>query len=351
MPFNLSQMKLTFHKILHWEYWPFHALYFPVFFLWGYFALRERSLFFFNAVNPSMKNGGFFMVSKAEIYSLIPPHYYPKTSLVHPGLSTKDVAQLMQENDFTFPLIAKPDMGLRGSAVKKIESTEALQAYHEQAQFDYLLQDLIPYANEVGIFYVRYPHENKGQITGIVAKEFLTITGDGSSTREQLLQKDPRAAMQLPILRQEMGAGLQHILADGQEERVVPYGNHCRGTKFVDASSWITPQLTAVIDELCQQIDGFYYGRLDVMYHSREDLEQGKNFAIVELNGAMSEPTHMYDPSHSIWYAWRELYKHMWHLFTISQINHQLGHPYLSHKAGMQQYRLHLKHNQKILDF
>ena len=203
----------------------------------------------------------------------------------------------------------------------------------------------------MGIFYVRYPHENKGQITGIVAKEFLTITGDGSSTREQLLQKDPRAAMQLPILRQEMGAGLQHILADGQEERVVPYGNHCRGTKFVDASSWITPQLTAVIDELCQQIDGFYYGRLDVMYHSREDLAQGKNFAIVELNGAMSEPTHMYDPSHSIWYAWRELYKHMWHLFTISQINHQLGHPYLSHKAGMQQYRLHLKHNQKILDF
>jgi hypothetical protein len=115
-------MKLTLHKILHWEYWPFHALYFPVFFLWGYFALRERSLFFFNAVNPSMKNGGFFMVSKAKIYSLIPSHYYPKTCLVHPGLSIEEVAHLMQENGLTFPLIAKPDMGQRGSAVKKMDS-------------------------------------------------------------------------------------------------------------------------------------------------------------------------------------------------------------------------------------
>lgn len=291
------------------------------------------------------------MVSKAEIYSLIPSHYYPKTCLVHPGLSIEEVTHLMQENGFTFPLIAKPDMGQRGSAVKKMDSIEALQAYHQQAQFDYLLQDLIPYANEVGIFYIRFPHENKGQITGIVAKEFLTITGDGTSTREQLLQKNPRAAMQLSALRQELGVGLQHVLAVGHEERVVPIGNHCRGTKFIDASSWITPQLTTVIDELCQQIDGFYYGRLDVMYHSIEDLAQGKNFAIVELNGAMSEPTHMYDPSHSIWYAWRELYTHLWHMYKISKINHKLGHPYLTHKAGMQQYRLHLKHNQKILDF
>jgi hypothetical protein len=36
---------------------------------------------------------------------------------------------------------------------------------------------------------------------------------------------------------------------------------------------------------------GFYFGRLDIMYQSIADLEQGKDFAIVELNGAASEPT------------------------------------------------------------
>jgi hypothetical protein len=344
-------MKLAFHKLTHWEYWPFELLYFPVFFLWAYYALRARSLFFFNAVNPSMKNGGFFMVSKAEIYQLIPPQYYPKTNLVSPNMSVAEVLDLVQKQAYTFPIIAKPDMGLRGSAVQIIADEAALQHYHNKAQFDYLLQALIPYANEVGIFYVRYPHESQGRITGIVAKEFLQITGDGTSTREQLLQKDPRAAMQLPALRKEQGNNLQTVLPLGEVEKVVPYGNHIRGTKFIDASQLITPELTAVIENLCSKIDGFYYGRLDVMYHSIEDLAQGKNFSVVELNGAMSEPTHMYDPSHSIWFAWRELFRHITYLFKISQANHALGHPYLPHKVGMQQYRLHQKHNQKILDF
>jgi hypothetical protein len=48
---------------------------------------------------------------------------------------------------------------------------------------------LIPYANEIGVFYVRYPNEKQGRITGIVAKEFLIVTGDGVSTIAQLLKK------------------------------------------------------------------------------------------------------------------------------------------------------------------
>lgn len=344
-------MKLAFHKLTHWEYWPFGAVYFPVFFLWAFYALRARSLFFFNAVNPSMKNGGFFMVSKSEIYRLIPKQFYPKTNLVTPKLSVAEVLNLVKLQDYSYPIIAKPDMGLRGSAVQIIADEAALQRYHNKAQFDYLLQALIPYANEVGIFYVRYPHESRGRITGIVDKEFLQITGDGTSTREQLVLKDPRAAMQLPTLRIEQGNNLQAVLPLGEVEKIVPYGNHIRGTKFIDASHRITPELTSFIENLCSQIDGFYYGRLDVMFHSFEDLAQGKNFAIVELNGAMSEPTHMYDPSHSIWFAWRELFRHITYLFEISKANHALGYPYLTHKVGMQQYRLHLKHNQKILDF
>jgi Tol biopolymer transport system component len=34
---------------------------------------------------------------------------------------------------------------------------------------------------------------------------------------------------------------------------------------------------------------------MDVMYNSLQELENGKNFFVVELNGAASEPTHIYD--------------------------------------------------------
>jgi hypothetical protein len=60
--------------------------------------------------------------------------------------------------------------------------------------------------------------------------------------------------------------------------------NHARGAKFIDGSHWITPKLTQTINEMCCKFR-FYFGRLDVMYNV-EELEQGINFSIVELNGA-----------------------------------------------------------------
>lgn len=82
-----------------------------------------------------------------------------------------------------------------------------------------------------------------------------------------------------------------------------------------------------------------------------EELEQGINFSIVELNGAASEPTHIYDPKHSLWFAWKELARHITYMFQISVANHQLGFPYLSYAEGMQQYRMHLEQNKKIINF
>jgi hypothetical protein len=43
-----------------------------------------------------------------------------------------------------------------------------------RANFDFLVQDLIPFQNEVGIFYVRYQMK-KRKITGIVSKELIII--------------------------------------------------------------------------------------------------------------------------------------------------------------------------------
>ncbi|MNS02592.1 carbamoyl phosphate synthase-like protein [compost metagenome] len=343
--------KLLFHKITHWEYWPFQIVYIPIYFLWAFYWLKAKSIFFFNASNPSIKNGGFMMESKKEIYDLIPQQYYPKTGLIKERTAVESVFQKIEALGLQYPFIAKPDIGLRGSGVKKIETLDDLKKYVGKADFDYIVQDLIPYENEVGIFYVRYPNEKKGRVTGIVSKEFLIITGDGMATVEELIKQNPRYELQLEVLQKEYGEKLLDILPKGEKLNLVPYGNHARGAKFIDGSHWITPKLNETINEMCLQIPGFYFGRLDVMYRSFEELENGKNFSIVELNGAASEPTHIYDPKHSLWFAWKELARHITYMYEISEQNHKNGAPYLPHRVGMKEYRLHLEQSKKIVNF
>lgn len=344
-------MKLFLHKLTHWEYWPFQIVYFPIYFLWAFYALKSRTIFFFNASNPSIKNGGFMAESKKEIYDIIPQKYYPKTNLVKENTDFEKVLSTIEISEINFPFIAKPDIGLRGSAVKKIHSVEELKAYHNKANFDYLIQDLIPYANEVGIFYVRFPNESLGKITGIVGKEYVIVEGDGTSTILDLIKANPRYELQLKSLIKEYGLQLNDVLIKKEKRNLVPYGNHARGAKFIDFSHLITEKLNETMDAICQEISGFYFGRLDVMYANWEDLEQGKNFAIVEVNGAGSEPTHIYDPKHSLFFAWKELARHITYMYRISVQNHKKGFPYLSHKEGMKQYKLHLEQSNKILNF
>jgi hypothetical protein len=346
-----SRSKLLFHKITHWEYWPFQLVYIPIYFLWTFYSLKTRSLFFFNAANPSIKNGGFIMVSKKAIYDLIPPQYYPKTELIMHGTALDQVEKIISDVGIKYPLMAKPDIGLRGSGVKKISTVTDLKQYVLKANFDYLIQDLIPFQNEVGIFYVRYPDQISGKVTGIVSKEFIILTGTGLATIEELIKGNPRYELQLKVLRAEFGEKLQDILPKGEKLNIVPYGNHARGAKFIDGSHWITPKLEETINKMCLQIPGFYFGRLDVMYNTFEELERGENFSVVELNGAASEPTHIYDPRHSLFFAWKELARHITYMYEISVVNNKRGTPYLDHRFGMREYRLHLEQCNKIVNF
>ena len=348
-------MKIFIHKLFHWEYWPFQVVYLPIYFLWIFYSIKAKSFFFFNASNPTIKNGGFIMESKKAIYNLIPQQYYPKTELIIEGTPLEEILKIIEDSGIQYPLITKPDIGLRGSAVKKIHNSQELESYNRRANFDYLVQDLIPFEKEVGIFYVRYPPdasgEKTGKITGIVSKEFLIIEGDGFSTTEELIKRNPRYELQLKSLQLEYGKKLLNILPQGEKLNLVPYGNHARGAKFLDGSHWISPKLTATINGMCLQIPGFYFGRLDVMYNTWEELENGKNFSVVELNGAASEPTHIYDPRHSLFFAWKELARHITYMYEISVENHKKGFPYLAHKVGMKEYRLHLKQSKKIVNF
>lgn len=332
--------KPFFIKLFNWEYWPFDVVYAPLYPYWLWLALKARSFFFFNTSNPTIKNGGFLLESKKEIYDLIPHEYYPPTLFFRKKTSARQILDEIKKCSMLFPLIGKPDIGMQGLSVKKLADENDVAAYAAESKVDFLVQQFVPFENEVGIFYYRYPNEKQGHISGIVEKEFLSVTGDAVSTIEQLLNKDKRFILQLEKLRFEYGEQLKDVLPVGENKILVPYGNHVRGAKFIDASNKIDDELTHAIDEVCKKVDGFYFGRMDIRYNTWEELKQGKNFSIIELNGAGSEPTHMYDPNNSIFTAWKEIIKHWDILYKISRMNHtKLQLPYMTTSNGLQMFR------------
>jgi hypothetical protein len=337
--FGQLQKKPIFIKLFNWEYWSFNTVYLPVFFYWLYLSLRARSFFFFSAANPSIKNGGFIMESKKAIYDLLPQQYYPQTLFFTRHTSPAQLLAAVRASGLEYPMIAKPDIGMQGIGVKKISSDDELIQYLHHSRVHFLVQAWVGYEKEIGLFYCRMPGRAKGTITGIVEKEFLTVTGDGQSTLCELLMQHNRYILQLPALKKLYAAEWNSIVEKGTIKLLVPYGNHARGAKFIDRSAWADEALTDMIDMLCAQIPGFYFGRLDIRYDNLEDLKKGKNFSIIELNGAGSEPTHIYDPAHSIWYAWKEIIRHHHILLKISAANKKAGAQYLSFAEGRKMFK------------
>lgn len=330
------KLKTFLIRLFNREYWSMNVFYSPIMFYWFWLSFKARSFFFFNAANPLIENGGFTLESKARIYDLIPQEYYPKTILFKTGTDFEQIKLAIKDGGFSYPLIAKPDIGGKGVQVKLVHNQAELWAYTQQIRVDFLVQQYVNYQNEVGIFYYRLPGETKGYVTGIVGKEFLALKGDGKSTMLQLIQDEPRYLLQLPVLISTYGNKLKQVLPAGEMKTLVPYGNHARGAKFIDLSHLITPELTEAIDQICQQVPEFYFGRLDVMYNTWDELSRGENISIIELNGAGSEPTHIYDSSHSLFFAWREVMRHWKLLYRVSKLNkQQKGISYMTYKEGM----------------
>ncbi|GAA0537520.1 NRDE family protein [Chitinophaga japonensis] len=321
----LQRCRLYVRRILtratHWEYWPSRLVYAPLYLYWLWLSLKARSFFFFSAANLGIAYAGFAQERKSDIYRLIPQQYYPRTQLCPAGVPAGIVADQLEKKGMSFPLIAKPDMGERGVQVKLLQTPEELERYCRVSRVDFLVQEYIDHPLEAGIFYYRIPGAERGHISGIAGKEFLSVTGNGRSSIASLLEKEGRGLLQLPALRATHGAALDRVLPAGRRQTIVPYGNHSRGARFTDQGHRAGEALTNMIDDLCKQVPGFYYGRLDIRFRSWEDLAQGRHFSIIELNGAGSEPTHIYDPAHSLFFAWKEICRHWRLLYRISRLN------------------------------
>lgn len=334
-------MKKFWARLTQWEYWPFKLFYAPVICYFIYLAIKHRSLFFFTASNPSMECGGMFGEKKWDIFSMIPKKYYPKTFLIRAGEEEKAIEAVSKTG---YPMIAKPNVGERGTWVKKIETENQLRDYIASCKVDFLIQELVDYPIELGVFYVRYPNEEKGKVTSIVRKSFLTVVGDGAHTINQLLAQNERALLTANLKSDLLRKVGNEIPEKGIEVLIEPIGNHCRGTQFLNDNWQITEELSDAFDKLAKQIPDFYYGRFDLKCRSYEDLTDLKNFKILELNGAGAEPAHVYQPGNSMINAYRDILWHFSVLSAISSQNKKRGFNYWSFKEGYQKWKAYNKH-------
>ncbi len=333
---------------MNWEYWPMQLIYYPLGLIWLYFALKAKSLFFFNAANPSIKNGGLAMESKKEIYDLIPSKFIPETLFFRHGTPVTEILKTIAVSTIKIPFIVKPDIGMKGWGVQVIKDEIELASYVQNSSENFLIQELINYQHEIGIFYYRFPDQPHGKISGIVYKMFLTAKGNGMDTILQLVKQNHRSHFQLDSLKKRYGSFLNTILPKNEELILVPFGSHTLGSQFIDISSRANVKLFNTIDSICKNIDGFYFGRLDIRYSDWDDLCDGKNFSIIELNGAGSEPTHIYDHDHSLFFAWKEIIRHWNILYKISVLNFSRGYPYLSYQEGRKMLKANSKMETKL---
>jgi hypothetical protein len=96
---------------------------------------------------------------------------------------------------------------------------------------------------------------------------------------------------------------------------------------FRDGSHLWSAELERRIDEIARHFQGFFFGRFDVRYGDANELRAGCGFSIIELNGAMSESTNVYDPDWSLLMAYRTLCRQWRVLFEIGKANRRLGQP------------------------
>lgn len=320
----MMSRKIFFHKLSNWEYWPTFMFYLPNIPYVIYLAIKAKSPVFYTATNPRIKNSGDGTESKFKTTLLIPKKHRPKTILATPKQRFSTIQKNIATEKIKFPLIAKPDIGFRGMLVKKINSENELKEYLKKYPIDIIIQEFISLKNECGIFYYRLPNEKSGTITSITLKKFSTVIGNGKSTLSELILEDKRAKIYYDIFQDIHKENMNLVPRKNKEISLTAIGNHSKGTQFKNGNRLISNELIKIISEIEQQIDGWFYGRLDIKYDTFEKFINNKKFKILEINGIISEPTHVFDArTYSYFDAVKAIREHWKIVYKIATTNHK----------------------------
>lgn len=321
---------------------PPKLFYVPLAANWLWLALRYHSLSLPALVNPLIEVGGLWGESKRVYLDMVSgeerrwlARYVTLERRAGNGSGDLESAlDLAKGAGLTFPLVAKPDIGWQGYGVRPVESEEALWDYVRMfpAGAEMMLQEMIPWDAEAGVFYVRTPGAATGKVVAMTLRYFPHVLGDGVRTVRQLILDDQRASWKagLHLGRAGLHSGIDPAMLDrvpvaGEIVRLSFIGSIRVGGLYRDADGDITPALSRRFDGIAQSMPEFYYARFDIRFASMDRLREGEDFRIIEINGAGSESISAWDPEVPVGKVYRRLAAHQKMLFEIGALNRARG--------------------------
>ena len=327
----------------------------PLTLQWLCLAMRYRSLTLPSAANPSVTSGGLVGEGKLEYFDIMGPLARAITApscgvtVVNPP----DAATLqyaMSTARLCFPLIAKPNLGLCGHGVRRIDDEAALLRYiaaFPQGE-TVVLQQYLPQDGEAGIFYAREPGTGRGHIIGLALRYFPRVVGDGCRTTGELMALDARTQRLFNTPRHEFSHDRGHVPENGEVVRLATIGSTRVGGLYRNGADCVTPALTAAFDAIARDMTNFNIGRFDVRFDTLEALAAGRGFTIMEVNGAGSEAIQAWDPDISLWAGFRMIFAKQALLFAIGNAQRARG----VHPIGVSAlYRLNQRQNRLVRQY
>ncbi|MBL4580551.1 MAG: D-alanine--D-alanine ligase [Gammaproteobacteria bacterium] len=317
------------------EFWPMWLIYVPVVIQWLLLAVRYRSLSLPLIANPGIPLSGMVGVSKSAVFDLagdtarewiLPWILFEVTGQPLESQCAK-AKQALSVAGLEFPVVGKPNIGCRGAGVRLLNDAAELQDYLQGfpeggcIQF----QKLSQWDAEAGVFYVRDPEKERGEITSLTLKYTPYVVGDGQRQLSELVAADSRAGELLHLYRSRHASRWHDVIAKGEPYRLVFSASHCRGAVFRDAAELIDQKLLQSLDKIFEDIPGFYYGRLDVKFKNVESLSAGVDFNIIEINGASSESINIWDRNAGLSTAIKTLLQQYHTLFKLGNISRKRG--------------------------
>ena len=268
-----------------------------------------RSFTWYGAANPAIAHAGMLNEQKSTIYPLLPADYLPATS---GALSKAQILEKLASDQLAFPLVIKPNIGLKGIAVKVCHHKEALISYLNLNGRDlYILQEYLDLPREFSVLFYRAGNQYMG-ISSFIEKKYPTVRGDGHRTLHQLIDSHKHAYLNKAAVK---NLHPDRLLAAGENVFLHTIGNYAQGSTFHSLQHEIDGALLEGVLKCMGRIKDIDFCRLDIKAQDVDAIRQGE-FKIIEVNGGKSEPLHIYDKSISIWEALGIIHKH-WKLYTM----------------------------------
>jgi len=317
-----------------WEFmsfWKFYAIVFP---LWVWYSIKNRTVFLGTNLNSFLNNGGLFHYDKNAANEYF--YFINGEKSIALNLPA-DLDIVKSELSIRKKIVIKPAQGLRGKSIHILEDIDTLPS---EIHGKYILESYYSGEKEISVLVSRTA--TGLQIDGITGKVFPSVVGDDANNLSALADHIHRYRIAKRKLTLPPSISWDYIPKKGEKINLGHIGNHNRGCLFVDITISIDSAAKNGILEALERGKEIDFGRFDINFNHLSDLAEGQ-FKIIEFNGVMAEPTHMYDPRYTLLDALGIYQKHMKRLSACHRIKRKQGHRPTPIISGLGELRLHMK--------